>query len=87
LVPLVFLLALLVGSVLGIVLTWWPLVVLASLYAVFALSFSFHDFWRTSRQNPFFLLLPLIFLSLHLSYGAGTLWGIIRGAFSRKSFL
>lgn len=34
---------------------------------------------------PCKLLLPGIFLLLHLSYGVGTLWGLIRGLFAKKT--
>jgi lipopolysaccharide/colanic/teichoic acid biosynthesis glycosyltransferase/glycosyltransferase involved in cell wall biosynthesis len=84
LVPLAFLLALVASIVLGIILSWWPLIVLAGVYGLFAAAMSIFAFTQSGKKSTWFLLLPLIFLSIHLSYGAGTLWGLISGLWTPR---
>lgn len=84
LVPLVFVLAIIAGLVLGFCLSWWPLIALAIVYAALALAIGQAKFWQTKPKNPWLIWLPALFCGLHLCYGAATLWGIVWGAFRRN---
>jgi GT2 family glycosyltransferase len=53
----------------------WPLLLLASCYLAAALAAATQLAWRR-RDMRLALVLPAVFLSLHLSYGLGSLWGL-----------
>ncbi|MFW6116910.1 MAG: glycosyltransferase family 2 protein, partial [bacterium] len=80
LIPLAFVISVL-SSLLAAVL--WPvtlplLVLIASAYALAALLFTFLS-WR-KRRGWYAVLLPVVFLAVHLSYGFGSLWGLLKAA-------
>ncbi|HBT95941.1 MAG TPA: glycosyltransferase family 2 protein [Coriobacteriia bacterium] len=83
-VPLVFVLALLVGVVLGLLLGsfagWLPLIGLVCLYAAVALAVSVISVARASQKNITMAALPFVFLIMHLVYGFATLAGLCVGA-------
>lgn len=79
-VPLLFVLAIIVGLVLGLLLSWYPLIALGCLYAVVALAVSALSIVRAKRKNVSMLLLPLVFFFMHVAYGLGMLFGILAGA-------
>ncbi len=68
LVPLVFVTALLITK--GAALVVLP-------YAALSLAASFEVAWK-ERNARLAVLLPVAFASLHVAYGAGSLWGVIR---------
>ncbi len=80
-VPFVFVLALLAGIILGVTVTWIPLLLLFIMYSVFCLMGMITAF-VDKGWNPAFLLMPFVFLSLHLAYGVGTIIGF--GAILKK---
>lgn len=47
-------------------------------YAFLALVFALHDSIKNKNLLSFFVL-PFIYITIHLSYGAGMLWGYIKG--------
>jgi lipopolysaccharide/colanic/teichoic acid biosynthesis glycosyltransferase/glycosyltransferase involved in cell wall biosynthesis len=57
----------------------WPLVLLAACYLAAALAASAQLAWRSRDPRPAFVL-PAVFLSLHLAYGLGSLWGLFPAA-------
>ena len=59
--------------------------ILASMYAMFNLVNTVGSFVLKKSLNPLFLLLPLLFPVLHISYGIGTLVGLIRLPFWKRS--
>jgi len=71
LIPMAFVAALLVSLAVG-----WPAAV-AGPYAAANLAASFSAAWR-ERSWSLAALLPAAFAGLHLSYGAGSLWGALR---------
>ena len=79
LTPLAFVAALVVSALLAVV--WPPAAVLLGLvaapYALLSLVASAHVAVR-ARDPRFFLVMPFIFASLHVCYGLGSLWGLIK---------
>jgi len=85
LVPLVFVLALLLGVVLGFALSWLPLLFLCGVYVLADLALSVVAIVGSEKARPQMLVLPLVFLAMHIGYGCGTIVGLVRGIFSRSS--
>ena len=75
-VPLLFVLAILISSVLAICGVTEPLKLLLILYVVVNLLMSFLAV-SGEKKYGYYVLIPVIFLSLHPAYGIGTLVGII----------
>lgn len=57
----------------------WPFLLLASCYLAAALVASAQLAWRC-RDARLAIVLPAIFLGLHLAYGLGSLWGLLGAA-------
>jgi cellulose synthase/poly-beta-1,6-N-acetylglucosamine synthase-like glycosyltransferase len=78
LLPLLFTVALAWGVVFA---PWggWPLGAVALPYALLSLGASL-QIARRERSMACFFLMPLVFFSLHLSYGLGSLWGLLKVA-------
>lgn len=86
LVPLLFVLALALGTAL---LPWTalPLAAVAIPYALASLGASFDVAAKAAageRRFPYLFLMPLVFLSLHLGYGLGGLAGLGQAAAARQ---
>ncbi len=81
-VPLAFVLALLGSALLwGLAGLAWPLLSLLLAYSLGCLVFVLRLCARHGFE--FVFLLPVIFATLHLSYGAGFLWGLIKFTLAR----
>jgi hypothetical protein len=80
LVPCAFVLCLLLGAVLGCVASWLPLMALLAVYMLAAVAVSVQAALAASRRSLAMLALPLVFLLMHLCYGAGTVCGLFAGA-------
>ncbi|HVO96435.1 MAG TPA: glycosyltransferase family 2 protein [Bryobacteraceae bacterium] len=76
LVPAVFVAALAMSFVLPFP---WSIAV-ASAYGAANFAASIHEAWA-ARKAKYLLLMPLVFASLHVAYGLGSLWGCIRCCF------
>ncbi len=76
LIPLLFVMALAAGAAL---LPWtgWPLAVIAGAYAAANLAASAGLAARLGRPS-YMVRMPIVFLSLHLGYGAGSVSGLVR---------
>ena len=85
LVPCAFVLALLVGVVLGLCLSWLPLLALCGLYLLADMALSLASVFSAEKPRASMLALPLIFPAMHVSYGAGTLAGLFSGLARRVS--
>lgn len=75
-VPLAFVLGILATAVIALLGCFWPAVLMWSAYGLLILIFSLAEILK----KPFSaakLMLPLLFLLLHVSYGVGTLVGLI----------
>jgi glycosyltransferase involved in cell wall biosynthesis len=78
LIPLLFVMALAAGAVL---LPWtgWPLAVAGGAYAAANLAASVSVAAQLGRPS-YAVRMPIVFLSLHVSYGAGSVSGLVRAA-------
>ncbi|WP_316607252.1 glycosyltransferase family 2 protein [uncultured Ruminococcus sp.] len=78
-IPFVFLLSI-IGSLLFWIVTGQPvlLAIIAAMYAMFNMVNTVGAFILKKTLNPMFLILPFLFPILHLSYGVGTLVGLIK---------
>jgi glycosyltransferase involved in cell wall biosynthesis len=76
LVPAIFVVALIVGLVIGLTYFWLPLLCLAIAYGVVCVAASVLAGIRMHRKTPKALALPFILLGTHLCYGIGTLVGL-----------
>lgn len=81
LVPLMFVLALLASVTLAALRssTWWILAGIAGAYLGVSLATAAQIAVR-QRQSGFLVLMPVAFTALHLAYGLGSLWGVVRVA-------
>ena len=79
LIPLGFVLSVVVTAAAGLVMPsfLWGSVGIAGLYGVVNLLASLHAAWR-ERSAAIGFLLPLVFVTLHVGYGLGSLWGLVR---------
>ncbi len=79
LIPLSFVLSVAVTAAVGFALPacLWVSAGIAGLYGVVNLFASLHAAWR-ERSAAIGLLLPLVFATLHVGYGVGSLWGLVR---------
>lgn len=83
LVPFVFLISLLIFFILCVFGLFMPVILLSSLYGIFAILNSFLS--QIGRKfNAFVFLMPFLFLILHLSYGMGTLVAFFKLPFKVK---
>lgn len=81
-VPALFVGALVVAFVLGIVWNWFPVIFLTVSYGVCAIVFTIEALFKAPLKiKRFCVLLPIIFFLMHLAYGIGTLWGLARMPF------
>ncbi len=79
LTPLLFVAALLVTAIAGLVARPWFWVSSATLavYGMVNVAASFHVAWA-NRSLARLVLMPFVFATLHLRYGFGTMWGLVR---------
>lgn len=74
LIPFLFLSAILITAALASIGIWQPAACMWLMYAATAAFMTIAAFMNENR-NLLFLALPLLFLALHISYGAGTCFG------------
>jgi cellulose synthase/poly-beta-1,6-N-acetylglucosamine synthase-like glycosyltransferase len=79
LVPLVFVSSLVIFGSLGLIeaLFWWVFLGIAVIYATANLTASSRIAWR-ERNFKYLVVLPLVFVVLHVSYGLGSIWGSMK---------
>lgn len=80
-VPGCFVLGILVTSVLALLGIWQLAALMWALYLILVLAMTALEFFKKPALCK--LLLPAVFFLLHAGYGAGTLWGILRGLFEK----
>lgn len=83
-VPLCFVLALITTMIMLVFGLRWPLVLLVILYMFFNILMSIVAVIKEKKYIQY-ILLPLIFVSLHLAYGIGTIVGILKMPFWLRS--
>jgi glycosyltransferase involved in cell wall biosynthesis len=78
LVPLVFVIGLSGAAILGLAVRSliWVFLAIVCVYCVANMAASFQIAWR-KKDIRYLLVMPLIFLLFHISYGLGSLWGSI----------
>ena len=79
LIPLGFVLSVVVTAAAGLVMPsfLWGSVGIAGLYGLVNVAASLHAA-RRERSMALVFLLPLVFVTLHVGYGLGSLWGLVR---------
>ncbi|MBA7521919.1 hypothetical protein ES705_14031 [subsurface metagenome] len=78
-VPSLFVGALVIVFVLGIVWNWFPFIFLTVSYGICAIVFTIEALLKAPLKiKPLCLFLPFIFLLMHTSYGVGTFSGFIK---------
>ncbi len=79
LIPLGFVLSLVTTAAAGLVLpaSLWVSAGIMGLYGLVNLTASLQAAWR-ERSMGLGILLPFVFLTLHVGYGIGSLWGVVR---------
>lgn len=75
-VPFLFVLAIILTSVLGIIWNWLFLILLGALYGFVNILLSVISIINFKPFNFIGFLLPFMFLALHISYGIGTIFGL-----------
>lgn len=83
-VPAAFVGAIIVTSALSAVGIWHLAALMWALYAVVAVGMAVLAAVTGEKRSLLFLLLPVVFLLLHLCYGAGTFVGLARAFFGKK---
>ncbi|MDR1184185.1 MAG: glycosyltransferase family 2 protein [Coriobacteriales bacterium] len=84
LVPLAFVLALLAFFLMGLLLSWLPFIALVALYLLADLAMALRAIIQASERSVALLVLPFIFPLIHISYGIGTIRGLLVGLFREK---
>ena len=77
LIPFAFVVAIILSLLMYLGGIIWPSVVLWALYLAFDLGVSILTICGEKKRNVFGMVLPVLFLILHLSYGFGTMRGIL----------
>lgn len=81
LIPLAFVLGVLAVALLGCLVSWTPFAVCAVLYVLLCVLLAVKAACTApaEERNATMVALPLVFALIHLSYGVGTVVGIVRG--------
>ena len=82
-VPFFFLISLLLLVFISMFGFWIPLAILSTLYLSFCVFNSVVS--NVNKFNPLFVIMPILFFFLHISYGVGTLLGFISIPFKKRS--
>jgi hypothetical protein len=71
--------SLIISGILGLMeaLLWWVFLGIAVMYAITNLIASSQITWR-EKDFRYFVILPLLFMVLHVSYGLGSVWGSLK---------
>lgn len=78
LVPFAFVMAIMMTIILGGLGIGWPAIALWATYGVVNIEMTAAAMLHEKRNNCF-IILPAVFLALHVSYGVGTIVGILHG--------
>ena len=83
--PFAFICGIILMTLIGVLVSFVPFAVCAALYLALCVALAVRAALQCERANATMLALPLVFVGIHLSYGIGTLVGLLRGVFSRNS--
>lgn len=78
-VPLLFVCGIIMLMAIGLRWSWIPFLCCAGLYAMACMLLSIKAIFDTRLYTPYALCLPFLFYAIHLSYGLGTLVGLLTG--------
>ena len=81
LVPVAFVFAIVISTILAICGLSWPTVCLWFLYGILTVAMTVVAIISNKEKNICMVILPVVFFLLHISYGVGTIAGIINGVF------
>ena len=82
--PFVLVAGALVLLAVGVAFSWLPFAACAALYALLCCALSVYAVSQSDVRNATMIALPVVFAGIHISYGFGTLFGLIKGLFSKK---
>ena len=77
--PLAFVLGIFCLAAFGICASWLPFVVAGVLYALVCVLLGVRAGVQMPAKHPCMIFLPIVFAGIHLSYGIGTIIGIVKG--------
>ena len=77
--PLAFVLGVLFFTLLGVCVTWTPFIVTGAFYALICILLGLKAAAAVPEKQPCMILLPVVFVGIHLSYGFGTILGLLSG--------
>lgn len=86
-VPLAFLLGIIITTMLALFGLWHLAALLWSMYALVAVAMAIVSVGTSTDTSWYCVLLPFMFLALHVGYGLGTLIGLIKLPWWKKRFL
>lgn len=81
--PFVFVLGIIALALIGALATWLPFAVCAALYAAATVILTIRAAIQSPERNWTMVALPFVFFGIHVSYGVGTLVGLLAGAFKK----
>ncbi len=82
--PFVLVAGALVLLAVGVAFSWLPFAACAALYALLCCALSVYAVSQSDVRNATMIALPVVFADIHISYGFGTLFGLVKGLFSKK---
>lgn len=82
--PFVFVLGILLLLAVGALTTWLPFAMCGGLYLTVCVVLSVFAVGKAPKRTIQMLALPLVFVSIHVSYGIGTLFGLAGGVFDGR---
>lgn len=77
--PFVFVLGVLFFTLLGLCMTWLPFVAAGAFYALVCIMLGVKAVTVVPDKCPCMILLPVVFVGIHVSYGFGTILGLLSG--------
>ena len=84
-IPLVFICGIVLLSLIGVCISWMPFIVCGSLYTLVCVLLAVRATAQSGHMDVTRLVLPFIFMAIHVSYGVGTVAGLMVGLI--RSFL
>ncbi len=81
--PFILVAGALILALFGLAVSWKPFLLCAALYALLCIALSVYAVMQSNQKNALMIALPLVFAGIHLSYGVGTITGLVKGLFSR----
>lgn len=81
--PFAFVLGIILLACVGFLRGWAPFVACAALYAAVTVVLTLRVAVESPKRNIRMVALPLVFFGIHVSYGVGTLVGLLSGTFKK----